>query len=259
MNLEVIMELNLENKKVLIVGASKGIGKAIAEAFACEKTRIVAIARTESLLQEIKDECLNKGAKSFDYLTADLMEQNNYEFAESLFNKYGHFDVIVHCVGGSLTSRDICGGIKDYEHALRFNALCGIDMNSFFIKKMLEDNKTARIIHVSSISALGLRGNPLYASAKAYLNAYVTSVGREVAPKGISLNSVMPGAVAFDNSYWDLLVKENAPKVKDFLTHHQAINRFGRVEEVANVVVFLASDKASFIVASNIPVDGGNM
>ncbi|MFA5503086.1 MAG: SDR family oxidoreductase [Bacilli bacterium] len=253
------MKLNLENKKILITGASKGIGKAIALGFAIENTDIVAIARTEELLKELENECLAKGAKSFAYHNVDLMEVNNYEFAEFLFCKYGHFDVIIHCMGGSLTSRDICGGYKDYEHALRFNALCGIDMNSFFIKKMLEDNKTARIIHISSISALALRGNPLYASAKAYLNAYVTSVGRQVAAKGIAINSVMPGAVAFEDSYWDSLIKEKAPKTTDFLTHHQAINRFGTTEEIANVVVFLASEKASFIVASNIPVDGGSM
>jgi 3-oxoacyl-[acyl-carrier protein] reductase len=253
------MELNLKNKKVLIVGASKGIGRAIALGFAMEHSSIVAIARTESLLKELEEECLKLRAKDFDYLAIDIMNVKGYDLAESLFDKFGHFDVIVHCVGGSLTSRDVVGGSEAYEYALKFNALLGIDMNSFFIKKMIEDKKVCRIVHVSSISAVMLRGNPLYASAKAYLNAYVTSVGREVSPKGIAINSVMPGAVAFENSYWDQLIKQKDPKVNDFLRHHQAINRFGTPEEVANVVLFLASDKSSFIVASNIPVDGGNM
>lgn len=253
------MELNLANKNVLIVGASKGIGRAICEAFALEKSKIVAIARTKSLLEEVKANCLKIGAPSFDYVIADVMELDNFNFAKSLYEQFGHFDVIVHCVGGSLTSRDVCGGYKDYEEALRFNALCGIDMNSFFIKQTIQDNKKARIVHVSSISGVMLRGNPLYASAKAYLNSYVNAAGREVAPKGIAINSVMPGAILFEGSYWDNLVKEKAPKVEDFLRHHQAINRFGKAEEIADVVLFLASEKASFIVASNIPVDGGNM
>lgn len=253
------MELNLANKNVLVVGASKGIGRAICEAFAAEKSKIVGVARTKSLLEDAKSDCLKIGASSFEYIVADVMDQDNFDFAKFLFEQYGHFDVIVHCVGGSLTSRDICGGYKDYEEALRFNALSGIDMNSFFIKQMIKDNKKARIIHISSISGVMLRGNPLYASAKAYLNSYVSSVGREVAPKGIAINSIMPGAISFEGSYWDKLVKEKAPKVEDFLRHHQAINRFGKPEEIANVVLFLASEKASFIVASNIPVDGGNM
>lgn len=253
------MELNLANKNVLVVGASKGIGKAICQGFAAEKSKIVAIARTKSLLEQLKTDCIKLGASSFDYVVADVMERDNFDFAKTLFAQFGHFDVIIHCVGGSLTSRDICGGYKDYEEALRFNALSGIDMNSFFIKQTIKDNKKARIVHISSISGLMLRGNPLYASAKAYLNSYVSSVGREVAPKGIAINSVMPGAISFEGSYWDRLIKEKAPKVEDFLRHHQAIDRFGSPEEVANVVLFLASDKASFIVASNIPVDGGNM
>jgi 3-oxoacyl-[acyl-carrier protein] reductase len=253
------MDLKLSGKRVLIIGASKGIGRGICLAFALEKAAIVAVARTASLLEEIKTECLNKGASSFDYLARDIMEQDNYRFAEDLVARFGNFDVIIHCVGGSLTSRDVTGGYRDYEYALKFNALCSIDMNSYFMKKAVADGTKLRIVHISSISADKLRGNALYASAKAYLNAYVTSVGREMAPKGIALNSVMPGAVAFEGSYWAKLIEEKAPKVEDFLRHHQAINRFGTVEEVANLVLFLASEKASFIVASNIPVDGGNM
>ena len=143
-------------------------------------------------------------------------------------------------------------------YALKFNALAAVDMNSVLIPPMIERGY-GKVIHMSSISAIMLRGNPLYASAKAFLNAYITTVGRQLAPTGVMLCSVMPGAVAFEGSYWDKFIKEGHPRVNDFLRHHQAIDRFGTPEEVANTVLFLASEKASFMPAANIPVDGANM
>lgn len=114
-----------------------------------------------------------------------------------------------------------------------------------------------------------LRGNPLYASAKAFLNAYVTSVGRALAKDGIVMSAVMPGAVAFDGSYWDKRSKDfekpagggksGVEICADFLWHHQAVDRFGTPEEIANAVLFMASEKASFMPAALIPVDGANM
>lgn len=252
------MELGLNNKKVLIVGASKGIGRGIAEGFAKEHTNIVAVARSEELLQEVKESCLLDGAESFETITADIMNTDTAEFARELMDRFGVFDIVVHNVGGSLVSRDHLGGIDDWNYALRFNALEAINMNSVLIPPMVE-RKYGRVIHISSISALMLRGNPLYASAKAFLNAYVTTVGRQLAPSNVVLCSVMPGAVAFPGSYWDNFVKEKHPRVDDFLRHHQAANRFGTPEEIANAVIFMASDCSSFMAATNIPVDGANM
>lgn len=252
------MDLGLENKLVLIIGASKGIGRGIVMGFAQEHCRIVALARTEELLKEIRKEALVNGAYSFDFEVCDIMEKDTREMAEYLVHTYGLFDVVVHNVGGSLISRNYLGTAEEWNYALKFNALAAIDMNSVIIPPMVERG-SGRIIHISSISAVMLRGNPLYASAKAFLNAYVTTVGRQLAPTGVLLCSVMPGAVAFPGSYWDKFIKEGNPRVNDFLRHHQAIGRFGTPEEIANAVVFMASSKSSFMQAANIPADGANM
>ena len=252
------MNLGLKDKKVLIVGASKGIGKGIALGFAAEGSRVVAIARSQELLEQLKSEALSSGAASFDFEVKDIMEGSPSEFAKQLIDKYGVFDIVVHNVGGSLISRNHLAGADDWNYALKFNAVASIDMNSVLIPPMVERGY-GRVIHISSISAIMLRGNPLYASAKAFLNAYVTTVGRQLASTGVTLCSIMPGAVAFENSYWDQAIKNNDPKVDDFLRHHQAVNRFGSPEEVANTVLFMASEKASFMQATNIPVDGANM
>ena len=252
------MELGLKNKNVLIVGASKGIGRGIVMGFAEEGCRIVAVARTAELLEDVKAEALSKGAASVETVVQDIMECDTQAFADDLMKHYGVFDVVVHNVGGSLISRNHLGGADDWNYALKFNAVAAIDMNSKLIPPMV-DRGYGRVIHISSISAVMLRGNPLYASAKAFLNAYVTTVGRQLAPTGVLLCSVMPGAVAFEGSYWDKFVKEGHPRVEDFLRHHQAANRFGTPEEIANAVVFMASDKSSFMQATNIPVDGANM
>ncbi len=252
------MDLNLRGKKVLIVGASKGIGRAIAMGFASEQCNVVAVARSEELLQSLRDEAISCGAASFAYVVSDIMLCDTKAFATELLEKFGTFDIVVHNVGGSLVSRNHLGGAEEWNEALKFNAIASIDMNSKLIPPMVERGY-GRVIHISSISALMLRGNPLYASAKAFLNAYVTTVGRQLAPTGVLLTSVMPGAVAFEGSYWDKFVKEGHPRVEDFLRHHQAANRFGTPEEIANVVLFMASDKSSFMPATNIPVDGANM
>lgn len=252
------MELNLQNKKVLVIGASKGIGRGIVNGFAKENTNLVIVARTEELLQKVQKEALKNGALTCGYIVEDIMTCDTKKFAREILEKYGIFDVIIHNVGGSLISRDHLAGAEEWQYALKLNALASIDMNSVLIPPMIERGY-GRVIHISSISAVMLRGNPLYASAKAFLNAYVTTVGRQLAPTGVLLCSVMPGAVAFPGSYWDKFVKEGHPRVDDFLRHHQAVNRFGTPEEIANAVVFMASDKSSFMQATNIPVDGANM
>ena len=73
------------------------------------------------------------------------------------------------------------------------------------------------------------------------------------------LSAVEPGAVAFEGSYWDKFIKEGHPRVNDFLRHHQAIDRFGSPEEIADVVLFMASERASFMPGAVVPVDGANM
>ena len=228
------MELGLNNKLVLVIGASKGIGKGIVMGFAKEQCRIVAVARSKELLMEVKEEAISNGAASFEYEVKDIMDCDTKKFAQDLIQKYGNFDVVIHNVGGSLISRDHLAGGEEWNYALKFNAVAAIDMNSVLIPPMIERG-FGRVIHISSISAVMLRGNPLYASAKAFLNAYVTTVGRQLASTGVLLCSVMPGAVAFPGSYWDNFVNEGHPRVKDFLSHHQAIDRFGTPEEIAKI------------------------
>ena len=212
------MILGIESKNVLIVGASKGIGRAIAIGFAKENANIVAVARTEDLMKEVKDEALTKGAKSFEYVIEDIMACDTKVFARSLIDRFGAFDIVVHNVGGSLISRDPLGDGEAWNYALKFNAVASIDMNSVLVPPMIEKG-WGRVVQISSISGKMLRGNPLYASAN----------------------------------------KEGHPRVNDFFFFFQAIDRFGSPEEIADVVLFMASERASFMPGAVVPVDGANM
>ncbi|HPU40913.1 MAG TPA: SDR family oxidoreductase [Acetivibrio clariflavus] len=252
------MDLKIEGKNVLVVGASKGIGKSIALGFAREGAKLTIIARSEDLLIKLKNELMQLKDSDHAYYAVDVMEIKGDEFARKLIEERGVFDIVVHNVGGSLIGRNALGKFEEWEYAIKFNAGVAIDMNSVLIPAMV-DKGWGRVIHISSISAVMLRGNPLYASAKAFLNAYVTTVGRAVANTGVVVSAVMPGAVAFPGSYWDKYMETDPARCEDFLRHHQAVGRFGTPEEIADAVLFLASDQASFMQAALVPVDGANM
>lgn len=252
------MNLGISGKNVLVVGASKGIGKGIALGFAQEGGRVTTIARSEELLRELDKELQAIVDLDHAYYVSDIMEDNANQLARKIIDERGVFDIVVHNVGGSLVSRNALGTLDEWHHAWKFNAGVAIDMNNVLIQPMIEKG-WGRVIHVSSISAKMLRGNPLYASAKAFLNAYVTTVGRTIASTGVVMSAVMPGAVAFPGSYWDKYTVTDPARCEDFLSHHQAANRFGTPKEIANVVLFMASEQASFMQSALIPVDGANM
>ena len=110
------MNLGIENKNVLIVGASKGIGKGIALGFAEEKANIVAVARSKDLMEKVKEEALALGCPSFNVVIEDIMECDTQEFAKKLIEKYGAFDIVVHNVGGSLISRNPLGTGEEWNY-----------------------------------------------------------------------------------------------------------------------------------------------
>ena len=131
-----------------------------------------------------------------------------------------------------------------------------IELNNFVIPHMKEQN-WGRIVNVSSISSLENHGPVPYCSTKAALTAYSRSMGRVLAPYGIIMTSVLPGAVNTDGGYWDNTSFSDPEHVRKYLNERMAIKRFGTPDEIGTIVTFLCSQQASFCVGSMVPVDGG--
>lgn len=151
------MNLEIRNKNVLIIGASKGIGREISLAFAKEGAMVTAIARNEKLLVSLQHEMKQIYEADHKYYVCDLMDMDLTVLANKLLIEKGPFDIIVHNVGGSLVSRNALGTLDEWEYAWKFNAGIAIALNNILIPPMIE-KKWGRVIHISSISAQMLRG-----------------------------------------------------------------------------------------------------
>lgn len=259
------MDLGIKNKRVLVTGGSKGIGAAIAKAFAAEGCKVSILARQEEKLKQVFEE-MGGAKKGHSFLATDLMKDQAPTNALNKFLKDNdHFDIVVHNIGGACGYKDFLAPVKDWLQVWQFNVGIAIEMNALLVP-LMQKQRWGRIIHISSISAkLGEpRSHPYggalpYAAAKAYLNAYVQGLGRELAESNVIVTALMPGVILCEGKYWDRLRNTNPELVNDFLRHHCSIGRFGKPEEIAPFAVFLGSEQASFASGSIIPVDGGRM
>lgn len=252
------MELGIKGKRVLVTGATQGIGEAIALDFAKEGCRVAVIARRKAKLKQLVDRIGGEEAGHACY-AVDLMEDGAPARAvQALTERGGHFDIAVHNVGGTLQVRDPLSPMSEWFRVLRFNAGIAMEMNALIIPAM-QKQKWGRVVHISSISAESLRGSAPYAAAKAYLNAYTKTLGRAVAADGIVVSALMPGAFISEGGHWDKIRQERPEIIPDFLRHHHAIGRLGTAEEIAPFALFMASQHVTFATASVIPIDGGTM
>jgi 3-oxoacyl-[acyl-carrier protein] reductase len=250
------MDLGIKGKLALVTGAGRGLGEGICHSLAQEGVRILATARTaadlERLVHELGGAAAGHIALPLDIATTDgPAKLIAYAQARGL-----QPDIVVNNVGGNLGYTDPLGSVDEWQQVMRLNVEVALEINRAFIPQM-QTRKWGRICHVSSISALENQGPPAYCAAKAALNAYVRSLGRYVSADNVILTSVMPGAVFTKDGYWDHTSRDRPAHVEKYLNERMAIRRFGRIEEISELVTFLCSDRSSFCVGSALLADGG--
>lgn len=250
------MNLGIEGRLALVTGAGRGLGEAICRSLAKEGARILATSRTAEDLAKLVDE-LGGIAAGHAFVPLDLGAIDGPGKLISFAQAQGlRPDIVVNNVGGNLSFTDPLGPLAEWQQVMRLNVEVALEINQAFIPHM-RSAKWGRICHVSSISALENQGPPAYCAAKAALNAYVRSLGRYVSADNVILTCVMPGAVFTKEGYWDVASRERPAHVERYLNERMAIRRFGRVEEISDLVAFLCSENASFCVGSCVLADGG--
>ncbi len=236
------MNLGLKGKKTLVTGAGRGIGRSIATCLKNEGADVIVASRTQ--------------LDNVDYVM-DLMEEGAPgELVTTLRKRNISPDIVVHNLGGTLGITDPFCSIEDWRKVWRLNMEVALELNNLLIPDM-RDRHWGRIVHISSISALVNHGPVTYCSIKAALTAYSRCMGRFLAPEGIVVTAVLPGATMTEGGYWDIASTERPDHVEKFLADRMAIHRFAHPDEIGNVVAFLCSEQASFMIGSSVPVDGG--
>jgi 3-oxoacyl-[acyl-carrier protein] reductase len=244
------MNLELDGKAVLVTGGSKGIGKAIAYAFLEEGARVGIVGRNEADLLEAKKE-------GIEIFQGDVTEACDRErIMKDFLKKFGTIDCLVNNAGGSNGGAVMETGLDQFESALHLNFLSAVD----FSKRaavVMTDKQEGAIINISSIFGRESGGKPTYNASKAALISFTKSFGDEMIKKGVRVNGIAPGSILHETGNWKKRLEQDPETINAFVDEHISAGRFGTVEEVASVAVFLASNKASWVVGSTLNVDGG--
>ncbi len=229
------MNLGIEGRTALVVGASRGIGLEIARELRVEGCKVYTVSRS--------------GKTDFNM---DLMEDGQVEALITALDAVPP-DIIVHVLGGSQGITKTLLPSSEWAKVWRLNLGIAHDLNCAFIPNM-QRNRWGRIVHISSNAPRVGMGYCPFSSAKAALDGYVKVVSKEFSKDGVIINAVAPGIVHTPGRYYASLDE----KQKDeYFNKYIPIQRFGRAEEIAKLVVYMASDHAGYMAGSIAAIDGG--
>lgn len=237
-------------KTVLITGASGGIGSVIASHFAQEKYKLLLFYNNNE--NEIEKLISFLPAKTqYELYKCDLT--NVKETNKTLFSclKNNKVDCLINCAGVSLNQQIQHTTENDFNYVINSNLKSTVFVTKQVASQMIS-NKTGRIINISSMwGVVGASCESLYSASKAAINTLTLSLAKELGPSNITVNAVCPGLIdtKMNNCYTEETINE--------IISSTPLNRIGSPSDVANLVCFLASDKASFITGQIITVDGG--
>ena len=241
-----------KDKVVLITGASQGIGKATALKFAEENATLAIndIEAQEEQLKELKNEIEKMGGKA-NYYLADVANYEEVEkMIQSIKNDLGKLNVLVNNAGICRDKTLAKMTKEDWQKVIDID-LTGV-FNCTKAALALIVNNRGKIINVSSL--VGIRGNfgqTNYAAAKAGIIGFTKSLAKEVGRFGVTVNAIAPGFIETN------LTQKMPEEIKGMVKKFTPLGRFGKPEEVAFLITFLASEKADFITGSVVSIDGG--
>ncbi len=248
------MDLGLKGRAALVTGGSRGIGKAIALGLAEEGCGIALCARGREALEQTAGELRSKGVGALAIPADMTVPEDIQRVVDTALERFGSLHVLVNNVGGSrggATPSD-----DDWQAALDVNLFAAI-RTSRLVLPVMQAQSYGRIINIASIWGREAGGNPTYNAAKASVISFSKSLAAQVAAQGITVNSLCPGSILFPGGGWARRVEQDPEAMAAFVKRDMPMGRFGKVEEVAAVAVFLASEQASLLTGAAINVDGG--
>lgn len=240
--------MNLEGKIALVTGASRRIGKAIAEKLASYGATVIGTATSEKGAQSISDYLLSHGKGIVLNVTDPTSIENALDFIRS---EFGEIDILVNNAG--ITRDNLLMRMKDEE----WSEIIDTNLTSVFrlskaVMRAMMKKRYGRIITIGSVvGTMGNAGQTNYAAAKAGLIGFSKSLAREVASRGITVNVVAPGFIETDMT--QALTEEQ----RSGILSQVPANRLGTANEIASAVAFLASDEAAYITGETLHVNGG--
>ncbi len=247
------MDLMLKNKKALITGSSKGIGYAIAKKLSEEGCYTILNARNKSEL-----EIASRSIPNSIGIQGDVTKEKDAKFLiEKSLEFLGELDILICNVGSGKSVLPGEESLKEWKRIFEINLWSSTNMIEFS-KDYLFKTK-GNIVCISSICGIETIENaPLtYSSAKSALNSYVKGISRVLAKNDVRINAIAPGNILFEGSIWANKILEDEESVKNMLKIKVPLNKFGRVEDIANLACFLSSSLSDNITGAICKVDGG--
>lgn len=241
----------LTDKVAVVTGASRGIGRSIALALSARGAKVVASARNAEALDALVKEIKSLGGDALAVAGDVALEEDANNLVQQALATYGQVDILVNNAG--ITRDGLLLRMKndDWDAVLDTN-LKGAFLCTRAVAKVMSKQRSGRIINISSV--VGEMGNPgqaNYCASKAGLLGLTKSVARELARRNVTVNAITPGFIATD------MTEDMTEKARDVLIEQIPLGRLGAAEDIANAVLFLASDQSEYITGQVLGVNGG--
>jgi NAD(P)-dependent dehydrogenase (short-subunit alcohol dehydrogenase family) len=243
----------LENKTALVTGASRGLGKAIALALAEAGARLVLAARDEALLEQTAESARAHGVEALVSRTDVTREQEIAELKQKVAGKFGTIQILVNNAGMNIRKPATDFTLSEWRQVLDTNLTSAFLMCREFVP-LMKGTGYGRILNLTSImSHIALPGRTAYCASKAGLLGFTRALALELAPEKITVNGISPGPFATEIN---TPVLQN-PELNQQFVSSIPLGRWGQVEEVGKLAVYLCSEDASFITGTDLLIDGG--
>ena len=247
------MKFSLNNKIAIVTGASQGIGKIIAFELAKSGAHVVCISRNKKAIESIVDKITINGGQASSF-SCDISDSDTFsEIITEIIKENNRIDILVNNAGITKDSLLMRMSIEQWDDVINTNLKGAFHCTKAVLRYMMK-NKFGRIINITSIVGLtGNAGQANYAASKAGLIGMTKSIAKEVASRGITANCIAPGWIETS------MTEKLSGEVKSEFLSHIPVGRIGSPDDIANAVIFLASDEAGYITGQTITVDGGRL
>lgn len=257
-----VMDISLIGKNALVCGASKGIGKAAAIEIARLGANVILLARSEAILKQVKNELQTSEGQSHQYLVADFNDLPDLKAKIKELANTNTIHILINNTGGPAGGPIVEAKIDQFQSAIHNHLLANHTISQILIPGMKEAGY-GRIINIISTSVKApLDGLGVSNTTRGAVASWGKTMANELAQFGITVNNVLPGAtetgrlkevIQVNAEQNGISEAEMAQKWKNSIP----MGRFGRPQELGNVIAFLASPAASYVTGVNLPVDGG--